>query len=124
MATDQHRSIIDYLQTKTIFNDDNFRIIREQYRQECGGSFPTSLNESAADQVVEHLNITIDTEESLQLLYDCFSSAEINNSQFLVKKKLANILQLPTNANSGMMKLFYRLDKCARIFNINFAHDL
>jgi hypothetical protein len=78
----------------TGFNDANFRIIREQYRQQCGGSFPTLLDESAADRVVEQLNITIDTAESLQLLYDCFSSVEINDSRILVKHKLANILQL------------------------------
>jgi hypothetical protein len=110
---------MDYLQTSTDFNDENFRIIRERYRQQCGGSFPTSLNESAVDQVIEQLNITYDTVESLKLLYDCFSSTEINVSRVLVKKALANIPQLQngirqittTIANNGMMKLFCRLNK-------------
>jgi len=114
---------MDYLQTSTVFNDENFRIIREQYRQQCGGSFPKLLNESAADQVAEQLNITFDTREGLDLLHYCFSSAEINHSRDLVEKALANILQLQngisvekkqittTITNNGMMKLFYGLDK-------------
>ncbi len=120
MANNQYSLIVDYLQPNTSFNDDNFRIIREQYRQQCGGSFPTSLNELAADEVPEQLNIKIDTSESLQLLYDCVSSSEINVSRLLVKKKLASIVQSPNGigiekqqitsfattmtTNNGMMK--------------------
>jgi hypothetical protein len=123
MANDRQRSIMDYLQTNTGFNDENFRIIREQYRQQCGGSFPTLLNESAADQVAEQLNITFDTREGLDLLHYCFSSAEINYSRVLVEEALANIRLLQngisvekkhittTITNNGMMKLFYELDK-------------
>ncbi len=93
MANDQCSLIVDYLQPSTGFNDNNFQIIREQYRQQCGGSFPTSLNDSAMDRVSEQLNIKIDSAESLELLYACASSPEINDSRLLVKKKLASMVQ-------------------------------
>lgn len=85
MTDDQWISIIDFLQSKTGFHNQNFTIIREQYRQQCGGSFPEPCNESAVKEVARQLKIKIDTTESLELLRDCVISSSEEDSRTVVK---------------------------------------
>jgi hypothetical protein len=88
MADDGWISVIDYLQSETGLNHKNFTTIRDQYQQECGGSFPSLNNESALKKVAQRLKINIDT--NFDILCECMESDE-KTSQLMVQSVLPNI---------------------------------
>jgi len=85
MTDNQWISIVDYLQSKTGFNDRNFITIREQYQQKCGGSFLESPDVSAIKEVARQLKIKIDTDEDLELLSDCVITPNMEDCRTVAK---------------------------------------
>jgi hypothetical protein len=112
MTDDQCISIVDYLQSKTGFNDSNFTTIRDQYQQENGDSFSLLTDESVIKNVARHLKIKIDTDEDLDLLCDCVRSSNVEDSRLLVKLNLKDRTQphgaitVSTTATDSMLKYF------------------
>jgi len=85
MADDQWISVIDYLQLKTGLNHKNFRTIREQYQQECGGSFPSIQNESALKKAAQRLKIN--TDSNFDILCECMEP-DTKTAQLMVENAL------------------------------------
>jgi hypothetical protein len=98
MANDESISVIDYLQPKVGFNHKNFRTIRDQYQQECGGSFPPIHNESALKKAAQRLKINIDS--NFDILCECMAPNE-KNSQLMVQNALRSIV---TSQNEDTLK--------------------
>ncbi|CAF2602231.1 unnamed protein product [Rotaria sp. Silwood2] len=93
MTDDQWISIVNYLQPNGCFNYENFATIRDQYQQECGGSFPSLQNESALKKVAQKLKIKIDTNNNFELLCDCVLLSNADDSQSLVQSGLHGAIQ-------------------------------
>jgi hypothetical protein len=89
MANDESISVIDYLQPKVGFNHKNFRTIRDQYQQECGGSFPSIQNECALKKAAQQLKINIDS--NFDVLCECMEP-DAKKSQLMVQNALSSIV--------------------------------
>ena len=94
MANSEWISIVDYLRSNTGFNEQNFLIIREQYRQGCDGSFPELYNELAVEEVAHQLKIKINTDDCLDLLRDCILSSNMEDSRILAESSWKSRIEL------------------------------
>ena len=93
MADNSWVSVFDYLQSKTGFNDENFRTIRHRYIHECGGQFNSVEDESEPLKKVAHqLKIDLDSDDqSMSLLRECITLEDEEASRILVKYKLSQM---------------------------------
>jgi len=117
MADDQWISVIDYLQLKTGLNHKNFRTIREQYQQECGGSFPSIQNESALKKAAQRLKINIDS--NFDILCECMEP-DAKNSQLMVHNAL---LSTVTSQNEVTLKKS-NISFANAISNVSVTHGM
>ena len=87
-------SAFDYLQSKTGFNEENFRKIHHWYTERCGGDFDSVEDEEEILQkMANQLKIKLDDDDDqgMALLRQCVVSDDESQCRTLVEHKLAQM---------------------------------